>query len=163
MTKYSLEFIYYAAAIIIGHTQVDYIANLEYNSEPIPKMVERLRAEHRDFRLDLIQIEEASKFSSHKAIEILKEIGKLILRHEVEEEARIIRFIMENAKQSEQSVKVMQEHRGIIDLLEKKISQFEDSSQEVTEEIKTFGDDIRRHFSQEEEIVFPLVLKTVSA
>jgi hypothetical protein len=89
-----------------------YLINLEYNSEAIPKMVERLRAEHRDFRLELIQIEEASKFSSHKAIEILKEIGKSILRHEAEEEARIIRIIMENAKESEQSVKVMQEHEG---------------------------------------------------
>jgi hypothetical protein len=133
---------------------------LEYNNEPTPRMVERLRAEHRDFRLELIQIEEASKFSSHKAIEILKEIGKSILRHEVEE-ARIIRFIMENAKESEQSVKVMQEHKGIIDVLEKRISQFEGSSQEVTEEIKMFGDDMRRHFSEEEEIVFPLVLENL--
>ena len=140
-----------------------YLINLEYNSEAIPKMVERLRTEHRDFRLELIQIEEASKFSSHKAIEILKEIGKSILRHEAEEEARIIRIIMENAKESEQSVKVMQEHRGVIDLLENKISQFEDSSQEVAEQIKTFGDDMRRHFSDEEEITFPLVLKAVSA
>ena len=136
---------------------------MEYNSEPIPRMIERLRAEHRDFRLELIQLEEASKFSSHKAIEILKEIGKSILRHEVEEEAGIIRFIMENVKESEQSVKVMQEHKGILDVLEKKISQLEGSSQEATEEIKTFGDDILRHFSEEEEIVFPLVLKAVSA
>jgi hemerythrin-like domain-containing protein len=66
-------------------------------------------------------------------------------------------------QESEQSVKVMQEHRGMIDLLEKKISQFEDTSQEVAQEIKTFGDDIRKHFSEEEEIVFPLVLKAVSA
>jgi hemerythrin-like domain-containing protein len=135
---------------------------LEYNSEPIPKMVERLRAEHRDFRLELIQIEEVSKFSSHKAIEILKGIGKSILRHEVEGEARIIRIIMENAKEFEQSVKVMEEHRVVIDLLENKISQFEDSSQEVAEQIKTFGEDMRRHFSEEEEIIFPLLLKAVS-
>jgi hemerythrin-like domain-containing protein len=93
----------------------------------------------------------------------LEEIGKSILRHEVEEEARIIRFIMENAKESDQLIKVTQEHRGILDLLEKKISQYEDSSQEVAEEIKTFGNDMRRHFSEEEEIVFPLVLKAVSS
>jgi hypothetical protein len=52
---------------------------LEYNidfSEPIPKMVQRLRAEHRQFRLELIQIEEANEVSSHKAIEMLKEIKK---------------------------------------------------------------------------------------
>jgi hemerythrin len=135
---------------------------LEYNSEPIPKMIERLRVEHRDFRLELIQIEEASKFSSHKAIEILREIGKSILRHEVEEEAGIIRFIMENVNESELSIKLMHEHKGIIDVVEKKIFQLEGSSQEATEEIKTLGDDIRRHFSEEEEIVFPLVLKAVT-
>jgi len=44
---------------------------LEYNSEAIPKMVERFRTEHRDFRLELIEIEETSKFTSHKAIEKL--------------------------------------------------------------------------------------------
>jgi hemerythrin len=136
---------------------------LEYNNEPIPKLVERLRVEHRDIRLELIQIEETSKFSSHKAIEELKEIGKSILRHEVEEEARIIRIIMEKTKETEQSAKVIQEHREIIDLLEKKISQLEDSSQEIAQEMKTFGNDMRKHFSDEEEIVFPLVLKVVSA
>lgn len=75
---------------------------MERISESIPKIIERLRTEHRDFRLDLIQIEEASKFSSHKAIEKLKEIAKSILRHELEEEGRIIQIIME---------KVIQGHR----------------------------------------------------
>jgi predicted MPP superfamily phosphohydrolase len=134
---------------------------LEYNSEQIPRMIERLRAEHRDFRLELIQIEEVSKFSSHKAIEIFREIGKSILGHEVEE-AGIIRFIMENVNESELSIKLMHEHKVIIEVLENKISQLEGSSQEATEEIKTLGDDIRRHFSEEEESVFPLVLKAVT-
>jgi len=135
---------------------------LEYNSEAIPKMIERLRTEHRDFRLELIEIEETSKFTSHKAIEKLEEIGRLILRHEVEEEARIIQVITEKVKEPERLVKVIQEHRSIIDLLEKKISQLEDSSQEVVEEIKTLCNDMRKHFSEEEEIVFPLMLKAIS-
>jgi hemerythrin len=134
---------------------------LEYNSEAIPKMVERLRTEHRDFRLELIEIEETSKFTSHKAIEKLKEIGRLIVRHEVEEEARIIQVITEKVKEPERLVKVIQEHRGIIDL-EKKIFELEDSSQEVAEEIKTLCNDMRKHFSEEEEIVFPLMLKAIS-
>ena len=79
-------------------------------------MVERLRTEHRDFRLELIEIEETSKFTSHKAIEKLKEIGRLILRHEVEEEARIIQVITEKVKEPERWVKIIQEHRGIVDL-----------------------------------------------
>jgi len=134
---------------------------LEYNSEAVPKMIERLRTEHRDFRLELIEIEETSGFTSHKAIEKLEEIGRLIARHEVEEEARIIQVITEKVKEPERLVKVIQEHRSIIDL-EKKISQLEDSSQEVVEEIKTLCNDMRKHFSEEEEIVFPLMLKAIS-
>jgi hemerythrin-like domain-containing protein len=126
-------------------------------------MVQRLRAEHRDFRLELILIEEASEVSSHKAIEMLKQIRKPILRHAVEEEARIMRIIMQKSKeQSEQSVKVLQEHKEIINFLEKRVSQLEGSSQDITEEINTFGDEIRKHFSEEEEIVFPLALKADS-
>ena len=126
-------------------------------------MVQRLRAEHRQFRLELIQIEEANEVSSHKAIEMLRQLRKPILRHAVEEEARIMRIIMQKAKeQSEQSVKVLQEHKEIINFLEKRISQLEGSSQDITEEINTFGDEIRKHFSEEEEIVFPLALKADS-
>jgi vacuolar-type H+-ATPase subunit H len=89
-------------------------------------MVQRLRAEHRYFRLELIRIEEASELSPQKAIEMLKEIRKPILRHAVEEEARIMRVIMQKAKeQSEQSIKVLQEHKEIINFLEKRISQLE--------------------------------------
>jgi ribosome maturation protein Sdo1 len=135
--------------------------NIDF-SEPIPKMVQRLRAEHRQFRLGLIQIEEANEVSSHKAIEMLKQIRKPILRHAVEE-ARIMRIIMQKAKeQSEQSVKVLQDHKEIIKFLEKRISQLEGSSQDITEEVNTFGDEMRKLFSEEEEIVFPLALKADS-
>ena len=91
----------------------------------------------------------------------MEEIGRLIARHEVEEEARIIQVITEKVKEPERLVKVIQEHRSVIDL-EKKISQLEDSSQEVVEEIKTLCNDMRKHFSEEEEIVFPLMLKAIS-
>jgi hemerythrin len=136
---------------------------LEHNNEPIPKMVGKLRTEHRDFRLDLVQIEEASKFSSRKAIEKLKEIAKSIIQHELEE-ARIIQIITEKVKEPEQWVKIIEEHKGFVDLLEKKISQLKlkDSSQEPCEVINTFSNYMRKHFSDEEEIVFPLLLKEIS-
>jgi iron-sulfur cluster repair protein YtfE (RIC family) len=125
-------------------------------------MVQRLKAEHREFRLQLIQIEDVSDFSWQKAIEMMKEIRKPILRHAVEEEARIVRVIMQKAKdESEESIRVMQEHRGIIEFLDKRIPQLEDSFQ-VGEEIKHFSNSMRKHFSEEEEIVFPLALKADS-
>jgi hypothetical protein len=71
---------------------------LEYSidfNEPIPKVVQRLRAEHRDFRIELIKIEDASEVSSQKAIEMLKKLKKPILRHTAEE-ARIMRMIQKH-------------------------------------------------------------------
>src|SRR5207253_592051 len=91
------------------------------------------------------------------------DLGKSILRHAVEE-ARIMRVVMQKAKdQSEQSIKVMQEHRHIIEFLDKTISQLENfSQQESAKMIKQFVENSITHFSEEEEIVFPLALKADS-
>jgi hemerythrin-like domain-containing protein len=99
-----------------------------------------------------------------QAIEMLEDLGKSILRHAIEEEARIMRVIMQKAKDhSEQSIKVMQEHKLIIEFLDKTISQLKTfSQQESAKKIKKFVDDSIQHFSEEEEIVFPLALKADS-
>jgi len=94
-------------------------------------MIERLKHEHRDFESRLLQIEESSRTNSKQAIEMLEVLGKSILRHAIEEEARIMRVIMQKAKDySEPSIKVMQEHKQIIDFLDKSISQLKTFSQE---------------------------------
>ena len=133
-------------------------------SEPIPKMIERLKQEHRDFESRLMEIDESSRSNSEQAIEMLVDLGKSILRHAVEEEARIMRVIMQKAKeQSEQSIKVMQEHRQIIEFLDKTIPQLKNSSPEQSaRKIQKFAEDSIKHFSEEEEIVFPLALKADS-
>jgi hemerythrin len=143
------------------------LIDLDYKvdfSEPIPKMIERLKHEHRDFESRLFQIEESSRTNSKQAIEMLGDLGKSILRHAVEEEARIMRVIMQKAKDhSEQSIKVMQEHKKIIEFLDITISQLKNFSQEESaKKIKTFVEDSIKHFSEEEEIVFPLALKADS-
>lgn len=130
-------------------------------SEPIPNMIERLKHEHRDFKSKLLQIDENSRTNSKQAIEMLGDLGKPILRHAVEEEARIMRVIMQKAKDhSEQSIKVMKEHKQIIEFLDKTLSQLKTFSQEESaKRIKKFVEDSIKHFSEEEEIVFPLALK----
>ncbi|MGB7954502.1 MAG: hypothetical protein WCF23_11020 [Candidatus Nitrosopolaris sp.] len=132
-------------------------------SEPIPKMIERLKREHRDFESNLVQIEGKSRTNSKQAIDMLSGLGKSVLRHAVEEEARIMRVIMQKTKdQSEQSIKVMQEHRQIIEFLDKTIYQLQNFSQEESAKmIKQFVEHSIKHFS-EEEIVFPLALKADS-
>lgn len=133
-------------------------------SEPIPKMIERLKNEHRDFKSRLLRIEENSRTNLNQAIIMLEDMSKSILRHAIEEEARIMRVIMHKAKDhSEQSIKVMQEHRQIIEFLDKTISKLKDFSQEEsTKRIKKFVEDSIKHFSEEEEIVYPLALKADS-
>ncbi len=127
-------------------------------------MIERLKHEHRDFESRLLQIEESSRTNSKQAIEMLEDLGKSILRHAIEEEARIMRVIMQKAKDhSEQSIKVMQEHKQIIEFFDKTISQLKTFSQEESaKKIKKFVEDSIKHFSEEEEIVFPLALKADS-
>lgn len=127
-------------------------------------MIERLKAEHRDFESRLFRIEESSTTNLKQAIEMLGDLGKSILRHAIEEEARIMRVIMQKAKdQSEQSIKVLQEHKQIIEFLDKTVSQLKDFSQEESaEKIKKFVQDSIKHFSEEEEIVYPLALKADS-
>ncbi len=145
------------------HLLIDMDYKVDF-SEPIPKMIERLKHEHRDFESKLVQIEENSRTNAKQAIEMLGELGKSILRHAVEEEARIMRVIMQKSKdQSEQSIKVMQEHVQIIEFLDITISQLKNFSQEESaKKIKTFVDDSIKHFLEEEEIVFPLALKADS-
>jgi primosomal protein N'' len=127
-------------------------------------MIERLKHEHRDFESKLLQIEESSRTNLKQAIEMLEDLGKSILRHAIEEEARIMRVIMQKAKDhSEQSIKVMQEHKLIIEFLDKTISQLKTFSQEESaKKIKKFVEDSIKHFSEEEQIVFPLALKADS-
>jgi hemerythrin len=145
------------------HLLIDLDYKVDLN-EPIPKMIERLKREHRNFESNLVQIEEKSRTNSKQAIERLSDLGKSILRHAVEEEARIMRVIMQKAKdQSEQSIKVMQVHGQIIEFLDKTISQLQNFPQEESaKKIKKFVEDSIKHFSEEEEIVFPLALKADS-
>jgi len=57
----------------------------------------------------------------------------------------------------------MQEHRQIIDFLDKTISRLQNFSQEESaKKIRKFVEDSIKHFSKEEEIVFPLALKADS-
>jgi primosomal protein N'' len=133
-------------------------------SKPIPKVVERLKAEHRDFESRLLKIEKSSAINLKQAIEMLEDLGNSILRHAIEEEARIMRVIMQKGKDhSEQSIKIMQEHKQIIEFLDKTVCKLKDFSQEQsTKEIKKFVEDSIKHFSEEEEVVYPLALKADS-
>ena len=145
--------------------------------EPIADMIERLKTEHRNFETKLQEIEIAINNSNKdkdivNATKIIRNMSDSIIHHAVEEEARLIRVIMHKAKdESSESIKIMQEHNWVINFLKidlnkienRKTLDLESSSSlkyiEDTKLINKFISNLREHFLEEEQIVFPLVLK----
>ncbi len=151
---------------------MDYRINF---NEPIPQMVNRLKQEHYNFELTLQKIEDyTDKNNIKRAIELIHYISELIIKHAVEEEARIMRVIIQKAKEeSSESIRIMQEHNWVVDFLKHKLSSLETGNcqqntqdqqqQKVRNEINDFVINLRNHFYEEEQIVFPLALKVYSS
>lgn len=131
--------------------------------EPIPDLIERLKREHRQLESKLAALESADTVNE-QSIRILEELSEPIVRHAVEEEARVLRVIMHNAKeQSRESIKIAQEHNSIMDFIKKTIPKLSSMPrQQAKQEVTQFILDLRNHFLEEEEIMFPLALKASS-
>ena len=141
-------------------------------NESIPDMINRLKEEHVEFGLALNNITRYNKESNiTKAIEAIHEMSESIIKHAVEEEARLMRVIMHNAKEeSADSIKIMQEHNWVVNFLKHTIPDIENNfyqqskqdmqyRQKVQNKINEFVTNLSDHFSEEEQIVFPLALK----
>ncbi len=148
---------------------MDYKINFD---EPIPQMIERLKQEHIDFELTLEKITKYIDENKIKdALQTLHNMSELIIKHAVEEEARLMRVIMQKAKEeSSDSIKIMQEHNWVVDFLKHKLQnndndihqQYPQLQEKIKSEINEFIVNLRNHFSEEEQIVFPLALKADS-
>ena len=151
---------------------MDYRINF---NEPIPQMIQRLNHEHINFESTFKRIEKSINENAIKeAIKVIHDISESIIKHAVEEEARLMRIIMHDAKEeSADSIKIMQEHNWIVDFLKHKLQNIEGEinqqkhsqqlqlqlQEKVKKEINEFVTNLRNHFSEEEQIVFPLALK----
>jgi hypothetical protein len=84
--------------------------------EPIPTMISRLKSEHIFFESKLVQIDNSLRGNNIKqAAQTVHDMGDKIIQHAVEEEARLMRVIMINAKdESSESIKIMQEHNWLM-------------------------------------------------
>jgi hypothetical protein len=143
-------------------------------------MIIRLKKEHRDFELNLENIQKCIDKSEIKdAVEIIRNMRDLIIKHAVEEEARLMRVIMQKAKDdSPESIRIMQEHNWVMDFFKNKLGAIEnrintkidsqkqedydhyvDKIEQSKKELNEFIANLRNHFSEEEQTVFPLVLK----
>src|SRR4029079_5553279 len=149
---------------------MDYKINFD---ESIPDMIERLKQEHVQFEITLNKITKYNEENNiNKAIETINYMSQPIIKHAVEEEARLMRVIMHKAKEeSTDSIKIMQEHNWVVDFLKHRVSSLENSiyqqqnkqdkqfQQKTQNEINEFVTNLKNHFEEEEQIVFPLALK----
>ena len=132
---------------------------IDFN-EPIPEMITRLKSEDAKFEFDLAKIKTSIKDDNITlATEIIQGISDKIIRHAVEEEARLMRVIMHNAKEeSVESIKIMQEHNWVMNFLKNRmiiIKKTATSSNPVEHEqakndLNEFVYNLRNHFNEEE-------------
>jgi hemerythrin-like domain-containing protein len=140
-------------------------------NEPIPQMIKRLEMEHKDFESKLVEVEtNVDANNIIRAAEIIRSISDKIIRHAVEEEARLMRVIMHKAKEeSTTSVKIMQEHNWVMNFIKNKLIMLEVSTpsdpekyEQAKNDLNEFITNLRTHFKEEEQIVFPLTLRVES-
>jgi iron-sulfur cluster repair protein YtfE (RIC family) len=149
-------------------------------NEPIPEMIERLKRKHRNFESRLDKVDNTVNRDNDiiDGVKIIRDMSESIIHHAVEEEARLMRVIMQNAKdESSESIRIMQEHNWVLDFFKNKLTSFENRktssysksqaeggeeeeyNKQAKNELNEFVANLKSHFIEEEQIVFPLALK----
>ncbi len=137
---------------------------LDYD-EPIPDVVERLEKEHGELGRTLRRIQKISREGSlSEAVRLLKGIRGPLLRHAVEEEARLMNVIMSEAEQdSDRSIGIMRFHRSITAFMDHTLPDLGSLPEPTARrEVRVFISDLLKHHREEEELPFPLALKADS-
>lgn len=95
-----------------------------------------------------------------------------IIQHAVEEEARLMRIIIHNAKaESSESIEIMREHNWVFTFFKVRLLAIKDAStstdsgkyEQAKKDLNEFVNNLRKHFKEEEQIVFPLTLRSQTA
>ena len=144
-------------------------------NEPIPEMIERLKREHRNFESRLDEADNIVNRNNDIAggRRIIRNMSKSIIHHAVEEEARLMRVIMHNARnESTESIRIMQEHNWVLNFFKSKLVSIEQNAmplylestqnrdyKQAKNELNEFITNLKSHFVEEREIVFPLALR----
>ncbi|MDH2902144.1 MAG: hemerythrin domain-containing protein [archaeon] len=142
---------------------------LDY-AESVCSVAKRLKQEHEEIDRKLGRISKAARTKNGNpkvVVSLLNAVKIQILRHAVEEEARLARVIMESSeirKKSDESVRILQEHRRIKEFLEDELPYLldENSEKEARKKIVEFTELMIRHHMEEEKEVFPLALRATS-
>jgi iron-sulfur cluster repair protein YtfE (RIC family) len=143
-------------------------------NEPIPEMIERLKREHRNFESRLDKVDNSINRNNDiiDGVRIIRDMSEAIIHHAVEEEVRLMRVIMQNAKdESSESIRIMQEHNWVLNFFKNKLTSIENRKtylktqigreeyKQAKNELSEFVVNLKSHFLEEEQIVFPLALR----
>jgi hemerythrin-like domain-containing protein len=136
-------------------------------------MIERLKSEHIVFESKLVQVENNIKRNDIRlAAQGIQDMSNKIIQHAVEEEARLMRVIMKNAKdESSESIKIMQEHNWVMNFINNRLMLIKNAAtssdpaeyEKAKGDLNEFVNNLRQHFKEEEQTVFPLTLRSQSA
>lgn len=131
---------------------------LDYG-EAISSVTEKLKIKHEEIDVMLTEVEElANKGKVNVAISLLSTISPLILRSAVEEEARLMREVMQRHRDASQdSIAVTREHRAIADFLKHQLPELSTKSpEEARRSIVGFVELVHGHLREEEKTSFSL-------
>ncbi|MDA4112006.1 MAG: hemerythrin domain-containing protein [Thaumarchaeota archaeon] len=134
---------------------------LDYD-EPVPAVIQRLKREHLELRNKLLYIQEEAQNRDPKvAKSILESIKFEILRHAVEEEARLLRVIeSEGGEKSRIALDITRYHRRVTEFLHDDLPVITQGSEmKARKGIQEFVTQLLIHNDMEEEVVFPLALQ----
>jgi hypothetical protein len=84
-------------------------------------MIERLKSEHRSFESKIAKVQDSiNNDDIVHAAAIIRNMADKVTHHAVEEEARLMRVIMQKAKdESPESIRVMQGHNWVMNFLKR--------------------------------------------
>lgn len=97
-----------------------------------------------------------------EAAEELKEFKPYLDQHIIDEEATVLRVLIDSLgkKEAERAVKVFQEHRQIHQLISEMQSLATTEPERLAEMRNRLGEILEKHFRAEESDVFPLALES---
>jgi iron-sulfur cluster repair protein YtfE (RIC family) len=143
-------------------------------NEPISDMIERLKREHRSFESKLDEADNSINRDNNiiGGVKIIRYMAESVIRHAVEEEARLMRVIMQNAKDdSTESIRIIQEHNYVLNFFKDKLTSIENTKPSYLESpqegeykqakngLNEFITNLKSHFIEEEQVAFPLALR----
>ncbi len=131
---------------------------LDYEA-PISSVTKRLLIKHDEIKTILSEVGELARRGKLKvAISLLNATSPLILRSAVEEEARVMRVVMQkNKSRAQRSVAIEREHRDIADFLKRKLPELGSMPpNEARRSVISFVRLTRRHLREEEGVPFSI-------